>query len=280
LDLKCSQLEQLLAGIASECTKQEDQRRGGREKLSAKAKDLIIERRRLRTEGTVANGRTVKQVSKDLQKELRAWRRLQSRQQIAEILEDFRGLRKIANINNHGRKAMLTSVRDETGDIRYDRQDIVDVLAKFYETLYARKVVGGSWTFTGNHEYGIPEVTVKEVSKQLHMMKNGKAADSNGIVAEMLKMGGEKLQAIITDLFNEILVRKAEPPEEWKRTRIKVLFKKGDPQLPSNYRPISILPILYKLFSRILHQRLRKYLDPEQCVDQAVFRAGFSCEDH
>ena len=29
-----------------------------------------------------------------------------------------------------------------------------------------------------------------------------------------------------------------------------------------------------------LHQRLKVYLDPEQCVDQAGFQAGFSCEDH
>jgi hypothetical protein len=126
----------------------------------------------------------------------------------------------------------------------------------------------------------IPEVTSNEVGKELLMMKNGKAADANGVVAEMIKMGGQKLHSAIANLFNDVLVNNAEAPEEWKHTRIKVIFKKGDPQLPSNYRPISILPILYKLLSRILHQRLKKFLDPEQCIDQAGFRAGFSCEDH
>ena len=70
------------------------------------------------------------------------------------------------------------------------------------------------------------------------------------------------------------------PPADWKHTRIKVLLKKGDPQLPGNYRPISILPILYKLFSRVLHQRLKVFLQPEQSIDQAGFWAGFNCEDH
>ena len=59
-----------------------------------------------------------------------------------------------------------------------------------------------------------------------------------------------------------------------------VLFKKGDPKLPGNYRPITLLPILYKLFSRILYTRVSKDLDASQCVDQAGFRSGFSCDDH
>ena len=93
-------------------------------------------------------------------------------------------------------------------------------------------------------------------------------------------MGGKRLQEALADLFNEVLLKNAAPPAEWKHTRIKVLLKKGDPQIPGNYRPISILSIFYKLFSRILHQRLKVYLEPEQCVDQAGFRAGFNCDDH
>eukprot|EP00973_Karenia_brevis_P069286 9634425-Karenia_brevis.AAC.1 len=41
-----------------------------------------------------------------------------------------------------------------------------------------------------------------------------------------------------------------------------------------------MLPILYKLFSRVLFSRIREQLDRAQSVDQAGFRSGFSCEDN
>jgi hypothetical protein len=59
-----------------------------------------------------------------------------------------------------------------------------------------------------------------------------------------------------------------------------VLFKKGNAELPENYRPISILPILYKLFTKVLCNRVKNVLLREQSVDQAGFRPGFGCEDH
>ena len=61
---------------------------------------------------------------------------------------------------------------------------------------------------------------------------------------------------------------------------MKVLLKKGNPQLPDNYRPIAIIPMLYKLFSKILHARVKHILVAAQSVDQAGFRPGFSCDDH
>lgn len=69
-------------------------------------------------------------------------------------------------------------------------------------------------------------------------------------------------------------------PSDWKRTCIKILYKKGVPQLPENYRPISILPILYKLFRQVLLARIQESLDAAQSCDQAGFRSGFSCDDH
>ena len=41
-----------------------------------------------------------------------------------------------------------------------------------------------------------------------------------------------------------------------------------------------IVPILYELFSRVLDERLKRFLDKEQSVDQAGFRGGFGCDDH
>ena len=59
-----------------------------------------------------------------------------------------------------------------------------------------------------------------------------------------------------------------------------MIYKSGDPSLPSNYRPIAIIPLLYKLFARLLYNRLAPLLDAHQTPDQAGFRHDFSTDDH
>ncbi len=86
-----------------------------------------------------------------------------------------------------------------------------------------------------------PAYLAARKAKRLSEMKAKKAADMKGLSAEMLKEGGVVLSQIIADLFNEMLAPDAVVPGYWKETRLKVLFEKGDPSLPDNYRPIAIL---------------------------------------
>lgn len=96
----------------------------------------------------------------------------------------------------------------------------------------------------------------------------------------MLKASGPILRSPLRQLYNEALSPNATPPAEWKRTTISVIFKSGDPQLPSNYRPISIIPLLYKVIARLLYNRLKPHLDNYQTPHQAGFRHNYSTEDH
>ena len=118
---------------------------------------------------------------------------------------------------------------------------------------------------------------MEEVRVALKTMAKKKAADERGIVVEMLQEGGAFMIQLIGELFSEIFQRKALAPESWKTSLVKVLFKKGDPKQPGNYRPITLLPILYKLFSWILCGRIRQTLEDAQRADQAGFCAGFRC---
>jgi hypothetical protein len=119
-----------------------------------------------------------------------------------------------------------------------------------------------------------------ELRDALKTMNRGKARDTSGIVAEMLKDGPDTLLQAILEVFNDVLAFREEPPKIWRQTRLTVIFKKGDPQLPGNYRPIAVIPVIYKLFSRMLCNRLAKYIMERQSVDQAAYRKGFSTADH
>eukprot|EP00973_Karenia_brevis_P009778 1320948-Karenia_brevis.AAC.1 len=65
----------------------------------------------------------------------------------------------------------------------------------------------------------------------------------------------------------------------WSETVFHMLPKKGDLHDPANYRPIAILPTLYKLFSKMLYSRLSRHLNPHQSHDQVGFRPKCWIED-
>jgi hypothetical protein len=67
---------------------------------------------------------------------------------------------------------------------------------------------------------------------------------------------------------------KNEFPSDWKVAIICPIYKgKGSPQEPGNYKGISLLSVLGKIFSRILAGRLRDWLLNHEML--SVFQAGF-----
>jgi len=201
------------------------------------------------------------------------------RQKIAERLAEFKNLKSISGIRANGKKHLFNAVQNKAGELQTDRQDIMDTFAEFYEDLYTSK--GPASNYDDETEVQAAEpFTADEVKEQLRKIAKKKASDSAGMVAELLQAGSSTLAQVIADLFNAVLKPIPEIPDVWRESCVKILFKKGDPKKPDNYRPITLLRILYKLFSRMLHGRIQQILDAAQCADQAGFRAGFGVEDH
>ena len=96
---------------------------------------------------------------------------------------------------------------------------------------------------------------------------------------DVIKLGGTQVIKQLKIIFNNILKSKTIP-KEWKEAKIIILHKKGDRKDIKNYRPISLLSHIYKLFTRALQKRLESILDDSQPREQAGFRKGCSTTDH
>eukprot|EP00973_Karenia_brevis_P049104 6811177-Karenia_brevis.AAC.1 len=104
---------------------------------------------------------------------------------------------------------------------------------------------------------------MRELYEAIRELRKDRASDQSGITAELIKSSGEPMRMLILELYNAVLQMKGDPPKTWRTLCISVLFKSGDPQEPGNYRPIAIISVLYKLFSRMVLKRIKAQLDKE-----------------
>ena len=110
-------------------------------------------------------------------------------------------------------------------------------------------------------------------------MKKNKAPGNDYLTSDIIRLGGEEAILQVVNIFNEIL-RTRKIPKEWKEAKMVILHKKGDRRDIKNYRPISLLSHMYKLFTRVLQKRMENILDANQPREQAGFRKGYSTTDH
>ena len=197
---------------------------------------------------------------------------------ISETLAEFRDLKHIPRIKTVQRKKLIVQMRDKSGEIQTDRKAIADIFAVFYEELYASREQAGALEVSQTTP--VPPFTLQELTGALKTLKSKKCADTAGIRAEMLMKGGGHLLAKLLELYNAILCGTMQPPASWRHSVISVIYKSGNSTEPGNYRPICIIPVLYKLFSKLMYKRLYPILDQAQCKDQAGFRNKFGTVDH
>jgi hypothetical protein len=83
-----------------------------------------------------------------------------------------------------------------------------------------------------------------------------------------------------TDYIFNLSLRTKIVPSSWKIAKVTPLFKKGSLSDPNNYRPISILPSLAKIFERHIHTHFMAYLNNNNllCKEQSGFRSFHSCQ--
>ncbi|KAL0832588.1 hypothetical protein ABMA28_000786 [Loxostege sticticalis] len=92
-----------------------------------------------------------------------------------------------------------------------------------------------------------------------------------------------RLYIYLTDcygkVFNEILYT-GRIPSQWAESHIILIHKKGPKDDIGNYRPISLISNVYKVFAKVILDRISLTLDENQPVEQAGFRKDFSTIDH
>ena len=65
----------------------------------------------------------------------------------------------------------------------------------------------------------------------------------------------------------------------WKQTTFSMIPQTGDPTNPGNWRPLAILNITHKFFSRLVYKRVKPILEAQQSKGQIKFRSPVGVDD-
>ena len=124
--------------------------------------------------------------------------------------------------------------------------------------------------------------TFDEIQKRIRKLKNNKSSGLDYIRNEFLKQSSVKHIHFYCKLFNLIL-QTALVPDIWCQGMIIPIYKNKGPQdNPDNYRGITLLSCLGKLFTACITERLANFMrdDSKMGYEQAGFRQEFSTLDH
>ena len=114
------------------------------------------------------------------------------------------------------------------------------------------------------------QVNEDEISKTIDKLKNKASYGCDNISNKLIKCASGILTKPITLLTNQIL-KTGIYPTQLKLSRVKPLFKKGDSTQFCNYRPISILPSISKVFEHIISAQIMNYLLNNNLLSEQQF---------
>lgn len=173
----------------------------------------------------------------------------------AKRLERLHKIRNDASFNQEWRNTVEAHVRENANYFEVDRDETYDD----YET--------------GDETPVMSKITKEEIIEQLKRCKNKSAAGSDGLNYQILKKLPPNVFQIITALFNKAFSL-GHFAQAWKHANVKMVPKPGkNKNEAKNWRPISLLSCLGKLFERVVTNRLSQYLESKKLL--SPFQSGF-----
>ena len=96
-------------------------------------------------------------------------------------------------------------------------------------------------------------------------MRCGRSADGDGLVLELFKYDPPYLYISLVYIYNDIFCT-GQLNLSWQHTLFTMVPKSGDLQQTKNWRPIAIIKTTYKMFAKILHDRLQPLLETKKWI--------------
>jgi len=166
------------------------------------------------------------------------------------------------------------------GNILTSEYDKANLLNKFFhsQTLLndSNKIIPNMHLHSNKPQLEKIVITQQEVIDTLKSLKLGKAAGPDMINNRILKELSQQLAHPLSHLFNKS-IETGKVLSQWKLANVCAIFKKNDPTIASNYRPISLLSTISKVLERIIHKHVLNFFISNNCI--TPLQSGFIKND-
>ncbi len=125
----------------------------------------------------------------------------------------------------------------------------------------------------GNFKFNFEHINVHEIERVLGNFDTSNGFGPDGLANVFLKIGFPVIAESLCAIFNLSLAT-GTFPDSWKIARVAPIFKSGQQDDCSNYRPISVLPFLARLFEKLAYNQVYAYLINNKLLfsNQSAFR--------
>lgn len=181
-----------------------------------------------------------------------------------------------------GRKSKVTGVKELNVEenIVTDPRIISDTFNVHFST------VGSKISGSVPHTTTLPETFVKQSDSTFqfstiapsmiqHMLSRlciRKASGLDKISAEILRLAAPVISGPLSIIFNQS-IQTGIFPDKWKNAKVFPVHKGNAKDDPNNYRPISVLPVVAKVFEKLVYDQVYHYLNENNILSQ--FQSGF-----
>ena len=165
-------------------------------------------------------------------------------------------------------KLLLTTIEDKKSEI----ENVIDMFEAHPSIVSIKENV------KVNSKFWFSPIGTEDIQTEIKNLDPKKAGTFMDIPAKKLKEVCDLVCDPLMTIWNEEIIKKKKFPAKLKLADISPIFKKLENILIENYRPVSVLPIVSKVFERIMDKQtnvyMEKFLSPYLCG----YRKGYSCQ--
>ena len=190
----------------------------------------------------------------------------------------WKGIRSLVTIKPSNKSDI--SILDSNGETITDPIKIVNSFNKYFVnvgTNVENKIPKSKIPYTDylkticiNNSFYLTPALADEILDIINSLDLNKSLGPNSIPIYILKISKNVFSNNLAKIIN-LSFKTGIFPDLCKIAKVIPIFKKEDPLLCKNYRPISLLPIFSKIFEKIIYTRMYKFLDKNHLLYDIQF---------
>ena len=188
----------------------------------------------------------------------------------AEVAQTFNDFFE-NNISSLG----ITENRFLLSAINTELSDVDEAIAKF---AVHPSITGIKENVRTDTRFSFSKVNAEEIKLEIKNLNSRKPGTSMDIPAKQLKQTIDIIAEPLMNIWNNEIVESKKFSKKLKLADITPIFKKLENILAENYRNVSVLPSVSKIFERLMQKQVNKFVEKHLSPYLCGYRKGYSSE--